>query len=103
MCRPTLRRNAFCVSCSGSPIALSTCDGSSVPDEQADPVDTAKPSRSSAISSDSASMPSNPMLVVLGTRSAPGAIDVRARHACQDALFERVTQLRLRDGVGAQS
>ena len=33
-------------------MARSTCDGSSVPDEQAEPVDTAIPSRSSAMSSD---------------------------------------------------
>ena len=54
---PRLKRIEFCVRCGGKPIAFSTCDGSSVPDEQADPVDTAMPSRSSAISSDSASTP----------------------------------------------
>ena len=56
--------------CVGSPMARSTCDGSSVPDEQAEPVDTAMPSRSSAISSDSASMPSKLMFVVFGTRGS---------------------------------
>ena len=39
-----------------------------MPEEQADPVDTANPSRSSAISSDSASTPSKLMFVVFGTR-----------------------------------
>ena len=33
---PRLKRIEFCVRCGGNPIALSTCDGSSVPDEQAD-------------------------------------------------------------------
>ena len=40
---PRLKRSEFCVRCAGRPIARSTCDGSSVPDEQADPVDTAMP------------------------------------------------------------
>ena len=40
---PRLKRSEFCVRCVGRPIARSTCDGSSVPDEQADPVDTANP------------------------------------------------------------
>ena len=52
-----------------SPIARSTCDGSSVPDEQAEPVETATPSRSSAISSASASTPGKLTFVVFGTRS----------------------------------
>ena len=71
--------------CVGRPIARSTCDGSSVPDEQADPVDTAMPSRSSAISRLSASTRSKLMLVVFGTRGVARAVDGRARHAAQDA------------------
>ncbi len=51
-------------------MARSTCDGSSVPDEQADPVETATPSRSSAMSSDSASTASKLMFVVFGTRGS---------------------------------
>ena len=58
----------LCVRCGEQPIARSTWDGSSVPDEQAEPVETATPSRSSAMSSDSASTPSKLMLVVFGTR-----------------------------------
>jgi len=49
---PRLNRIEFCVRCAGKPIAFSTCDGSSVPDEQAEPVETAMPARSSAMSSD---------------------------------------------------
>ena len=65
---PRLKRSEFWVRCVGSPMARSTCDGSRVPDEQADPVDTAIPSRSSAISRLSASTRSKLMLVVLATR-----------------------------------
>src|SRR6478672_13083338 len=49
---PRLKRIEFCVRCALKPMAFSTCDGSRVPDEQAEPVDTATPSRSSAINSD---------------------------------------------------
>ena len=63
---PRLKRIEFCVRCAGKPIAFSTCEGSSVPDEQAEPVDTAMPARSSAMSSDSASTRSKLMLVVFG-------------------------------------
>ena len=76
---PRLNRIEFCVRCGGKPIALSTCDGSSVPDEQAEPVDTAMPSRSSAISSDSASTRSKLMFVVFGTRGDARAVDDGAR------------------------
>ena len=65
----------------GQPIAFSTCDGSSVPDEQAEPDDTAMPSRSSAMSSDSDSTRSKLMLVVFGTRGARGAVHLRAGDA----------------------
>ena len=67
---------AFCARPFGRCMALSTCDGSSVPDEHAEPVETAKPSRSSAMSSDSASTPVNPMLLVLGTRGAPTPLTI---------------------------
>ena len=74
---PRLKRIEFCVRCAGNPIAFSTCDGSSVPDEQAEPVETATPSRSSAISSDSASTRSK--LTVRGVRHArSGAVHGRA-------------------------
>jgi len=51
-------------------MALSTCDGSRVPEEQAEPVETAIPSRSSAISRLSASTRSKLMFVVFGTRAS---------------------------------
>ena len=65
---PRLKRIDPSVRAWGRPIAFRTCDGSSVPDEHADPDDTAMPARSSPISSDSASTRSMLMLVVFGTR-----------------------------------
>src|SRR5687768_9713068 len=65
---PRLNRIEFCVRCAGKPIAFSTCDGSSVPDEQAEPVDTATPARSNPMRSDSASIRSKLTFVVFGTR-----------------------------------
>ena len=50
------------------PMAVSTWDGVIAPLEQAEPVDTAKPRRSSAITIASPSMPSNWMFAVLGVR-----------------------------------
>src|SRR4030095_14378760 len=47
---PSEKRIEFCVRCDGRFIARSTCDGSSVPDEHADPVETAKTPRSRAMS-----------------------------------------------------
>ena len=56
--------------CGGWPIASSTGDGSSVPELQADPVETAIPARSSAVSSVSPSQPSKATFKVLHTRGA---------------------------------
>src|SRR5207237_7613566 len=40
---PRLKRIEFWARCALNPIAFNPCDGSSVPDEPADPVDTAMP------------------------------------------------------------
>ena len=86
---------------------MSTCDGSSVPDEHADPVETATPARSSAIRSDSASTRSKLMLVVFGTRAprVPLIANVLASEisdpaAIKQRLVEQVTGLvRWRESV----
>ena len=65
---PRLNLIELCTRFEESPIARSTCDGSSVPEEQAEPVDTATPSRSSAMRRDSASTPAKLIFEVLGTR-----------------------------------
>src|ERR687895_429774 len=90
---PRLKRIEFCVRCSGKPIAFSTCDGSSVPEEHAEPVDTATPARSSAISSDSASIRSKLMLVVFGTRASRAPVAQR-REPCPLARHLRASLLR---------
>ena len=87
---PRLNRNEFCVRCGGSPIARRTCDGSSVPDEHADPVDTAIPSRSSAISRLSASTRSK---LMFGT----SILDYSSRLRIAQHGFESVTQKLARD------
>jgi hypothetical protein len=66
---PRLKRSELRDRALEKPIARNTCDGSSEPDEHADPVDTATPSRSRAIRRDSASTPSKLMFVVLGRRA----------------------------------
>ena len=91
---PRLKRSEFCVRCAGRPIARSTCDGSSVPDEHADPVETATPSRSSAISRLSASTRSKLMLVVFGTRRSRSPLTAVPGTLPQDAVLEAVAQSR---------
>src|SRR6266581_2582924 len=52
------------------PMAASTCEGWTLPEEQAAPEETATPSRSSAITAVSAFTPGTANKVVLGSRSA---------------------------------
>src|SRR5260370_10962842 len=54
---PRLTRTAACASCAGTPMAESTCEGWTLPDEQAAPEETAIPSRSNAITAVSALIP----------------------------------------------
>ena len=51
-------------------MAASTCEGLTLPDEQAEPEDTAIPLRSKAIMAVSAFSPGTANKVVLGSRSA---------------------------------
>ena len=51
-------------------MAARTCDGATLPDEQAAPDDTATPSRSKAMTAVSAFMPLTENSVVLGSRAA---------------------------------
>ena len=55
------------------PIAASTCDGATLPEEQAEPELTATPARSSAIISVAASTPGTANETVLGSRGAVSA------------------------------
>ena len=55
VCRCRLKRTLLCARAGARPIASSTCEGSLAPEEHAAPLDTAKPLRSSAITSASPS------------------------------------------------
>src|SRR5262245_28034231 len=68
---PVLTRTAARASCGGTPIAASTWDGCTLPEEQAAPEDTATPSRSKAMTAVSAFMPGTANRVVFGSRSTP--------------------------------
>src|SRR5579862_8202460 len=56
VCRPRLKRMLARARSGRRPMASSTCDGSIAPDEHAAPVETARPFKSSAITSASPSM-----------------------------------------------
>src|SRR5260221_3760164 len=68
---PRLTRTAACASCAGTPMAESTCEGWTLPDEQAAPEETAIPSRSNAITAGFAFIPGTADKGVFGSRSAP--------------------------------
>ena len=71
--QPRLKRMAPRASSGRTPIAASTCDGATLPDEQAEPELTAIPARSSAIISVAASTPGTAKQTVLGSRGAVSA------------------------------
>jgi len=82
-------------SSAGSPIARRTLLGSTLPDEHAEPVDTATPFRSIAITSPSASTLRNVALVVFGSWRPGKALLGALLFAFFDAL-----QLRLQQSSG---
>src|SRR2546430_16070461 len=65
---PRLTRTAALASCGGTPMAASTCEGWTLPEEQAAPADTATPARSKAMTAGSAFIPAPPDSVVVGRR-----------------------------------
>src|SRR5260221_5564019 len=68
---PRLTRTAACASCAGTPMAESTCEGWTLPDEQAAPEETAIPSRSNAITAGHPLLPQGAQMVEFGSPSAP--------------------------------
>ena len=66
--QPRLSRTAPCASSLPTPMAARTCDGWTLPDEQAEPEDTAIPPRSKPITAVSALSPGTVNRVVLGNR-----------------------------------
>src|SRR5665213_1695144 len=69
--QPRLMRTAPRESAGSTPIAASTCEACTLPDEQAEPEDTAISLRSNAIIAVSALMPGTANKVVLGSRARP--------------------------------
>ena len=84
----------FCVLCAGNPMARRTCEGSSVPDEHADPVETAMPSRSSAISSDLGFDAVEADVRCVRDAPVARAVDGRVRNCGQDLGLQTVPQGR---------
>ena len=81
-----------------TPIARSTCDGSSEPEEQADPVDTAIPSRSSAIRSDFGLDPLEADVARIRHAARRVAVHYRPGHGGEDGLFETIAKGARRRG-----
>ncbi len=81
--RPRLKRKLARASSAGRPMAVSTWEGSTAPEEHAAPVEQAKPFRSSAITRASPSMPGKMMFVVFGVALRPGSVDAGIGHALQ--------------------
>src|SRR5690349_20648544 len=68
--RPKLTRTAPWARAGATPMAASTWEAATLPDEQAAPDDIAKPARSRPITVVSALVPGRAKRVVLGSRSA---------------------------------
>ena len=66
-----LTRSAAPATPAGTPMASSTCERATLPDEQADPEEIATPARSRAINRVSAAVLGTARQVVLGKRAAP--------------------------------
>ena len=73
LARTKLMRTAPTASSRGTPIAASTCDGSTLPLWHAEPDEQATPDMSSASSIDSLSVPGTEMFRMCGARGAPAA------------------------------
>src|ERR1700732_2150735 len=69
--QPRLSRTAPWAISGPNPMASSTCEGCTLPEEQAEPEDTAIPARSKPITAVSALRPGTVNSVVLGSRGAP--------------------------------
>src|SRR5713226_6827734 len=68
VCRPRLKRRLARASSGARPMAVRTCDGSTAPEEQAAPVEHARPFKSRAMRRASPSTPGKTRFVVFGVR-----------------------------------
>jgi len=84
--RPKLTRTAPRASAAGTPMAASTWDAATLPEEQAAPDDTAKPAKSRPITAVSALAPGTATSVVFGSRS----VELPKMMVCRNAAVSRV-------------
>ena len=99
--QPRLSRTAPCARSGPTPMAASTWDGWTLPDEQAEPDDTAIPSRSKPITAVSAFSPGTVNSVVFGSRGTSSREHDHARGLLQAGL-EPVAQALHAVGVAFQ-
>ena len=90
--RPRLKRRLLRASSGERPIAISTCDGSTAPDEHAAPVEQAIPCRSSAITSASPPAAGNEMFEVLDTRCARSPFTRASPQEREQRVFQAIAQ-----------
>ena len=84
--QPRLSRTAPWASSLPTPMAARTCEGWTLPDEQADPEDTAIPPRSKPITAVSALSPGTVNRVVLGRRGTSSENTIMSRSLLQAGL-----------------
>ena len=89
--QPRLSRTAPWASSLPNPMAARTCEGWTLPDEQAEPEDTAIPPRSKPITAVSAFSPGTVNRVVLGSRGTPSENTI-IPGVCFEALLKAVPQ-----------
>ena len=89
---PRLTRTAPRASSCETPIAARTCDGWTLPEEQAAPEDTATPARSKAMTAVSAFTPGKANRVVFGNLSLPAPKITAAGERSPQTRFEFITQ-----------
>ena len=94
--QPRLSRTAPCASSGPKPMASTTCDGWTLPEEQAEPDDTAIPARSKPITAVSARSPGTANKTVFGNRCTSSE-NTTAPGVCSQAALQPGPQRSPRD------
>src|SRR5258705_130967 len=94
--QPRLSRTAPCASSLPNPMASRTCEGWTLPEEQAEPDDTAMPPRAKPITAVSALSPGTVNSVVFGRRGAP------SENTLAPAVCVKPASRRVRRSLGEQ-
>jgi len=93
--QPRLSRTAPLANSPRNPIASSTCDGRTLPEEQAEPEDTAIPARSKPITAVSALSPGTVKSDVFGSRATPSE-NTMAPGVCRRPVSSRFRRVSCR-------